>query len=49
MNENATPMTAAPAASIPEDVLIILPASDAVLFPGVVTMRSPELSAPIVT
>ena len=36
MNENTTPMTAAPAASIPEDVLIILPASDAVLFPGVV-------------
>ena len=36
MNESATPMTAAPATSIPEDVLIILPASDAVLFPGVV-------------
>jgi hypothetical protein len=36
MNENAIPMTAAPAASIPEDVLIILPATDAVLFPGVV-------------
>ena len=36
MNENATPMTAAPAASIPEDVLIILPVTDAVLFPGVV-------------
>jgi ATP-dependent Lon protease len=36
MNENATPMTAAPAASVPEDVLIILPATDAVLFPGVV-------------
>ena len=36
MNENATPISAAPAASIPEDVLIILPANDAVLFPGVV-------------
>jgi ATP-dependent Lon protease len=36
MNENATPMTAAPATSTPEDVLIILPATEAVLFPGVV-------------
>jgi len=36
MNENATPMTAAPAASLPEDVLIILPTAETVLFPGVV-------------
>jgi ATP-dependent Lon protease len=36
MNEDVTPMTAAPAASTSEDVLIILPATDAVLFPGVV-------------
>jgi ATP-dependent Lon protease len=36
MNEDLTPLTAAPATSTPEDVLIILPATDAVLFPGVV-------------
>src|ERR1700758_3726064 len=36
MNENATSMTTAPAASLPEDVLVILPTADVVLFPGVV-------------
>ena len=36
MNENANSMTAAPAALHTEDVLIILPVRDVVLFPGVV-------------
>jgi ATP-dependent Lon protease len=37
MNTNATNASAAPASStLPEDVLIILPATDTVLFPGVV-------------
>ena len=37
MNENVTPLNAAPASpAVPEDVLIILPVRDTVLFPGVV-------------
>ena len=37
MNENVAPLNAAPASpAVPEDVLIILPVRDTVLFPGVV-------------